>query len=94
MHSSAAILVSVECAGPQQHNGASPMCIRYTVPEIQLFSQFCSCKRGPVNTVPVNAVQPPPVLPFLVTQNLSPKDIARCDMDIEAESYNGYIYIP
>ena len=37
---------SVECAGPQQHNGASPVFIRCTVPEIQLFSQF----------VPVNAV--------------------------------------
>ena len=33
-HSSAAIEISVECAGPRQHNGASPVFICCTVPEI------------------------------------------------------------
>ena len=31
------ILVSMECAGCQQHNGTSPVCVRCMVLEIQLF---------------------------------------------------------
>ena len=34
VHSSGTVQISVECAGPQQHNGPSPVFIRCTFPEI------------------------------------------------------------